>query len=248
MYINEYGNPNDPILILLAPMMVSGADLHGLMSPFFEAEYYIIAPDQGGHGKAGAYISADDEYRQLKEYLLKNNYTDIKLVYGASLGVAVGWRLFMDDAFNVEHAWFDGVALSEKPARMAEILIGKMFKKKKKKLEKTHVEASKSLVSMYGYDFAKMMTQNFERITSDDIDAICHACCNYDMKVLTAEQQRKLHLEYGEKDFDLKLSKKSLPKYLPNVAPMIRKGYPHCGYMAAHTKEYVEEMEEFISD
>ena len=80
--------------------------------------------------------------------------------------------------------------LSDKPSRMAEILIGRLFKKRKK----------------------------------------------------------KLHLEYGEKDFDLKLSKKSLPKFLPNVRPVIRKGYPLCGYMAAHTKEYVEEMETFICD
>ncbi len=247
MYINEYGDPNDPKLILLAPMMVSGADLYNLMSPYLKGKYFIIAPDQGGHGKAGAYVSADDEYGQLREYLLKNGYTDIKLVYGASLGVAVGWRLFMDDAFNLEHAWFDGVALSKKPSRMAEIIVSKMFKKKKKKLEKTHVEASQSLVNWYGYDFAKMMTRNFERITFDDIDAICYACCHYDMKVLTDKQQRKLHLEYGEKDFDLKLSKKSLPKYLPNVKPVIRKGYPHCGYMAEHTKEYVEEMESFIT-
>lgn len=246
MYINEYGNPNNPKLILLAPMMVSGTDIYKLMSPHLKGEYFIIAPDQGGHGKAGAYISADDEYRQLKEYLQKNGYTDIKLVYGASLGVAVGWRLFMDDAFNVEHAWFDGVALSGKPSRMAEILVSRMFKKRKKKLDKTHVEASQSLVDWYGYDFAKMMTKNFERITLDDIDAICYACCHYDMKVLTTEQQRKLHLEYGEKDFDLKLSKKSLPKYLPYVKPVIRKGYPHCGYTAAHTKEYVEEIEMFI--
>ena len=246
MYINEYGNPNDPKLILLAPMMVSGSDLYDLMSPYLKGQYFIIAPDQGGHGKAGAYISADEEYKRLKEYLQNKSYTDIKLVYGASLGVAVGWRLFMDETFNVEHAWFDGVALSEKPSRMAEIMVGRMFKKRKKKLERTHVEASKSLVSMYGYDFAKMMTKNFERITLSDIDAICHACCNYDMKVLTTEQQRKLHLEYGEKDFDLKLSKKSLPKFMPNVKPVIRKGYPHCGYMAAHTKEYVEEMESSI--
>lgn len=246
MFINEYGNPNNPKMILLAPMMVSGSNLYDLMKPYLKGEYFIIAPDQGGHGKAGAYVSADDEYRQLKEYLQKNGYTDIKLVYGASLGVAVGWRLFLDDAFNVEHAWFDGVALSEKPARMSEILISRMFKSKKKKLEKTHVEASKSLVNWYGHDFAKMMTKNFERISFEDIDAICHACCNYDMKVLTTDKQRRLHLDYGEKDFDYKLSKKSLPKYLPNVKPVIRKGYQHCGYMAAHTKEYVEEMEKFI--
>ena len=247
MFINEYGNPKDPKLILLAPMMVSGSDLYNLMCPYLKGNYFIVAPDQGGHGKAETYVSADDEYRQLKEYLIKNGYTDIKLVYGASLGAAVGWRLFMDDAFNVEHAWFDGAALSGKPSRVAEMLVSRMFKKKKKKLEKTHVEASQSLVNWYGYDFAKTMTKNFERITSDDIDAICYACCHYEMKVLTTKQQRKLHLEYGEKDFDLMLSKKSLPEYMPNVKPVIRKGYPHCGYMAAHTKEYVEEMERFIS-
>lgn len=248
MFINEYGNPNDPKLILLAPMMISGSDLYSLMSPYLKGEYFIIAPDQGGHGKAGEYISADDEYRQLRAYLQKNGYTDIKLVYGASLGVAVGWRLFMDEGFTVEHAWFDGVALSEKPSRMAEILISRLFKKRKKKLERTHVEASQSLVNWYGYDFAKRMTKNFERITLNDIDAICYACCHYDMKVLTPEQQRKLHLEYGEKDFDLKLSGKSLPKYMPEVKPVIRKGYPHCGYMATHTKEYTEEIETFISN
>ena len=248
MFINEYGNPNDPKLILLAPMMISGSDLYSLMSPYLKGEYFIIAPDQGGHGKAGEYISADDEYRQLRAYLQKNGYTDIKLVYGASLGVAVGWRLFMDEGLTIEHAWFDGVALSEKPSRMAEILISRLFKKRKKKLERTHVEASQSLVNWYGYDFAKRMTKNFERITLNDIDAICYACCHYDMKVLTPEQQRKLHLEYGEKDFDLKLSGKSLPKYMPEVKPVIRKGYPHCGYMATHTKEYTEEIETFISN
>jgi hypothetical protein len=27
---------------------------------------------------------------------------------------------------------------------------------------------------------------------------------------------------------------------------VIRRGYAHCGYMAAHSKEYVEEIERFI--
>jgi hypothetical protein len=67
------------------------------------------------------------------------------------------------------------------------------------------------------------------------------------MKPLSKEQQAKLHLEYGEKDFDLKLSRKSFAKYLPDVKVVIRKGYPHCGYMAAHTREYVEEIEEFVN-
>ena len=33
MFINEYGDKNDPLVLLLAPMMVSGEDLYQLMHP-----------------------------------------------------------------------------------------------------------------------------------------------------------------------------------------------------------------------
>ena len=71
MFINEYGNRNDPTIILLTPMMISGSDLYDQMSRYFRGSYHIIAPDQGGHGKAGAYISADEEYQTLKSFLLE---------------------------------------------------------------------------------------------------------------------------------------------------------------------------------
>ena len=45
MFINEYGNRNDLTVILLAPMMISGSDLYGQMSQFFQDSYHIIAPD-----------------------------------------------------------------------------------------------------------------------------------------------------------------------------------------------------------
>ncbi len=247
MFINEYGNRTDPTIILLAPMMVSGSDLYGLMKPFLRASYHIIAPDQGGHGNAGGYISADDEYRGLKAFLLEADCRTVEMVYGASLGVAVAYRLFMDPAFTVRHAWFDGVALCE-DARFAEWFMKKMFRNRKKKLARAHAEASPSLVKMYGYDFARIMTKNFERITESDIDAICHACCHYNLRKLTEEEQAKLHLDFGEKDFDWKYSKKTVPVYMPKAKLVIRKGYAHCGYMAAHPKEYTEELEAFIGN
>ena len=89
MFINEYGNRNDPTVVLLAPMMISGSDLYGQMSQFFQDSYHIITPDQGGHGKAGAYISADEEYQTLKSFLLETECMTIELLYGASMGVAV---------------------------------------------------------------------------------------------------------------------------------------------------------------
>ena len=45
MFINEYGDKNDPFVLLLAPMMVSGEDLYQLMHPYFKHNYHYIAPD-----------------------------------------------------------------------------------------------------------------------------------------------------------------------------------------------------------
>lgn len=245
MFINEYGSRDDPTIILLAPMMVAGSDLYQLMKPHLIGSYHIIAPDQGGHGKAGIYHSADNEYKDLKGFLLEIGCTDVELIYGASLGVAVAYRMFLDADFTVHHAWFDGVALCRN-ARFAEWFMKRLFRSRKRKLGKTRVEASSSLVKMYGFDFAKMMTKNFERITVADIDAICHACCHYDLRQLTDEEQRKLHLDFGEKDFDWKYSKKTIPVYMPKAELVIRPGYAHCGYMAAETEKYVKAIEMFL--
>ncbi len=245
MFIHEYGNKSRPLVVLLAPMMVSGEDLYRLLSPYLREDYHIIAPDQGGHGRAGAYISAEEEYKALKQYLLDSGNTEIELVYGASLGVALGYRLFLDPDLTVRHAWFDGVALCRN-AGYPEWFMKILFRSRKRKLARTKTEASPSLVQMYGYEFAKMMTRNFERMTVSDIDAICHACCHYDLRKMARDGQARLHLDFGEKDFDWKYSKKTVPVYMPEAELVIRPGYPHCGYMAAHTKEYVEEIEAFI--
>ena len=50
MFINEYGSRDNSTVILLAPMMISGSDLYGQMSQYFQGSYHTLAPDQGGHG------------------------------------------------------------------------------------------------------------------------------------------------------------------------------------------------------
>ena len=37
MFIHEYGDKNDPLVLLLAPMMVSGKDLCRLIHPYLDA-------------------------------------------------------------------------------------------------------------------------------------------------------------------------------------------------------------------
>ena len=79
-----------------------------------------------------------------------------------------------------------------------------------------------------------------------DIDRICYACCHYNLRTLTREEQKKLYLDFGEKDFDRKHSRKTVPVYLPGAEAVIRPGHQHCGYMAEKTKACVEEIEAFM--
>ena len=106
------------------------------------------------------------------------------------------------------------------------------------------------VIGWFRYQVSERYLRNilfFERITLEDIDNICHACCHYDLRKLTDEEQKKLHLDFGEKDFDWKYSKKAVPVYMPNAKLVIRPGYQHCGYMAAEPKAYVEQIEAFMS-
>ena len=79
MFINEYGDKNNPLVLLLAPMMVSGEDLYQLMHPFFKHEYHYIAPDQGGHGKAGADFKRQFTVESYRQFFLDAGYPDVKV-------------------------------------------------------------------------------------------------------------------------------------------------------------------------
>ncbi len=84
MFIHEYGRKEDPLVLLLAPMMVSGEDLYRLMHPHFTDNYHFIAPDQGGHGKAGADFKRQFAVDSYKQFFRDAEYPDvqIKLVEG----------------------------------------------------------------------------------------------------------------------------------------------------------------------
>ena len=62
MFINEYGSREDPTIILLAPMMVTGSDLYQLMKPHLEGSYHIIAPDQGGYAHCACMAAETEKY------------------------------------------------------------------------------------------------------------------------------------------------------------------------------------------
>lgn len=227
-------------------MLVSGKEIYDLMIPYVKGKYCFIAPDQGGHGKAGAYVSADTEYQELKRYLLDNDHRQIKLLFGASLGAAIAWRLYNDDDLTIGKAWLDGPSFSN-GSEAAKWFLSNMFRKKQKKLNGEGIKRSDSFVKDYGADYARIMYGNLARFTQQDISAVSNAFFDYEMQPLSKTKKEAIHLEYGEKDPVFMLAKPAIAKYLPGIKVMLRKGQTHCGYMAAQPQKYVEAIEAFIN-
>lgn len=246
MYINEYGDSKAPKILMLHPMEVSGENLYNLMKSCFRGNYCYIAPDQGGHGKSEHYVSQIDEYQTLSEYLLRNGYSEIDLLYGASMGCSIAVLLMQDSRFKIKKVWLDGAWISDKSGLLG-FLMKIMFLKKLKSFCKNPEVEPTGLIHMYGKKMGYLMRDNFVKFSANDIKRICHAFTHFSFENKNLIPQENIHIEWGEKDINLKVSAKGMKKYFPKVVATIRKESGHCGFMVQDTEKYVKEIESFIN-
>ena len=110
-----------------------------------------------------------------------------------------------------------------------------MFNKKLQKMILSSLVVSTAIIFtpvIYSFDY-------------DDNCPIILSVAHAEIKTFT-ESGRAMY-SFGENDPDLKFfSKKTIPIYMPKAEVVIRKGYNHCAYMAAHKEEYVKEIEQFM--
>ena len=105
MYIHTHGIKGDPVIILLHPMGITGEKMYEVLGSKFEGRYHFITLDMGSHGsEKRVFRSAKAEAAALHNYLQQNGLTQIRLLYGASLGCAVSLHLLAYGDLNIEHA------------------------------------------------------------------------------------------------------------------------------------------------
>ncbi len=246
MYINTYGNKKDPVILLLAPILVCGENIYQLMKPYFASPYYVIAPDHGGHGNAGCYVGLGDESKELRNFLIDKEIKNIDLVYGAGLGSVLAMRVLRDPSFEVGHVWLDSCAMKESPM-LQEMKLKHTYRKWKKEQNDSYGEAAEALVKLYGDKLAGIMSKNLIRVTANDLDTMAHVSFQYDYTLLAEDKQEKIHLEYGEKEPDLAMSKAAIEKMMPKVKPVVRKGCGQFGYLMNNTEFYVRDMQMYMN-
>ncbi len=203
-------------------------------------EYRFIIPDLSGHGEAAGevYESAAEEARVLVQYLLEHGVSEVDLGFAASLGGVVLFEMLNRGEVKFKRLFFEGASFYEN-AKLGGFLMTKIMLAKQKKGLKSPKLAVEKMSKMFGNQAGKVMAERFLRMDPLSIKNIVRDCSNVRLPEMDAEMQKSCVFSYGEKDSDLRLAKRKIPKKYPEAKLVVNKGYGHCERMVKDAERYV---------
>ena len=246
MHIHTHGSKGDPVIIILHPMGITGEKMYEIVGSKFRGEYYFITPDMGGHGsEKREFRSARAEAAALHNYLQQKGLTQIRLLYGASLGCAVSLHLLRYEDLNIEHAYLDGAPVARLSAVMRRIF-APVLVWQQDMIIRNREKGISDFVKRYGRDIAEHMADSFLKFDKETIYHIGRDCVVGNTPYLSRELQQRISFDWGEKELYTKTSMPLVKKIWPDAEVIVRPGMEHCEAMA-QVPDYVEKIEERIN-
>ena len=233
-------------MLLIHPMLASSESMRRyLVENILKEtnEYRFIIPDLSGHGEAmiEVYVSAAEEARTLTQYLLEHGVTKIDLGFAASLGGVVLFEILNRGEIRFRRLFFEGVSFYEN-SRLGGFLMIKIMLAKQKKGLKNPKLAVKKMSKMFGQQAGEVMAERFLKMDPLSVKNIVRDCSNVRLPKMDVEMQKSCVFSYGEKDSDLRLAKRKIPKKYPEAKLVVDKGYGHCERMVKDAEEYVRRV------
>ena len=246
MVIHDLYPEKSKVMLLIHPMLTSSEAMRSyLVNNILKEtnEYRFIIPDLSGHGAAmnEVYVSAAEEVRILTQYLLEHGVTKIDLGFAASLGGVVLFEMLNRGEIRFRRLFFEGVSFYEN-SRLGGFLMTKIMLAKQKKGRKDPKLAVRKMSKMFGDQAGAVMTERFLKMDPLNIKNIVRDCSNVRLPKMDAEMQKSCVFSYGEKDSDLRLAKRKIPKKYPEAKLVIAEGYGHCERMVKDVEGYARRV------
>ena len=246
MHIHTHGSKGDPVIIILHPMGITGEKMYEIVGSKFRGEYYFLTPDMGGHGsEKRKFRSAKAEAAALHNYLQQKGLTQIRLLYGASLGCAVSLHLLRYEDLDIEHVYLDGAPVARLGAVMRGIF-APVLVWQQDMIIRNREKGISDFVKRYGRDIAEHMADSFLKYDKESIYHIGRDCVVGNISNLSRELQKRICFDWGEKELYTKTSMPLVKKIWPDAEVIVRPGMEHCEAMA-QVPDYVEKIEERIT-
>lgn len=234
------------VMLLIHPMLASSEPMRTFLVENIlkeTNEYRLIIPDLSGHGEAAdeIYESAVEEARILTQYLLERGLNEVDLGFAASLGGVVLFEILNRRKIKFRRLFFEGVSFYEN-AKLGGFLMTKIMLAKQKKGRKDPKLAVKKMSKMFGRQAGEVMAERFLRMDPLSIKNIVRDCSNVRLPKMDAEMQKSCVFSYGEKDSDLRLARRKIPKMYPDVKLVVDEGYGYCERIVKDAAGYVRRV------
>lgn len=246
MVIHDLYPEKSKVMLLIHPMLASSESMRTFLVENIlkeTNEYRFIIPDLSGHSEAmnEVYISAAEEARVLTQYLLKHGVSEVDLGFAASLGGVVLFEILNRREIKFRRLFFEGVSFYEN-AKLGGFLMTKIMLAKQKKGLKNPKLAVEKMSRMFGSQAGEVMAERFLRMNPLSIKNIVRDCSNVRLPKMDMETQKFCVFSYGEKDSDLSLARRKIPKMYLEAKLVVDKGYGHCEKMVKDAEGYVRRV------
>ena len=238
MIIHTHGDPNSPAIVLLHPMLLSGRIMYEMLGQKIPGSYFIISPDQAGHGEdRDEAFSPSRDAAELRQYLLSRGITRVELLYAASMGGLTAMQLLKLGGIRFRAVHLDGIPLADSGPvrRITASLRMLVFWKKARK----DPDAAARLVP---YEFGRRMVDQLAGLPRRNVWRIGTLCASGCAVPLEERICGRMTFEWGEKEINLAEGKPLAEKLYPRARIIVREGLGHCSYMSQDPEAFALEL------
>lgn len=244
MKMHVYGpcGQDCPAVLIIHPMLSSASSMRAALCDHMGPGLRFLMPDLSAHGDEASapYVSAEEEAASIHEWLTSRGLSRLSLGFGASLGGVILFELLRFPDLSFDQLFIEGVSFySGGPvARVGGAILSRVMVAKHRKAARDPEAGARKLAHLYGEQRARAMVASFAAMSEESIRAIVRDCSHVSLPPLSPDIQRRCTFAYGEKDSDLRLARRVIPRLYPEAELRIWPGSGHCEHMSRDSVDY----------
>ena len=254
MKMHTYGDYGDdsPTVLLVHPMLSSASRMKDAVADHMGSGLRFLIPDLSAHGDetSAPYVSAAAEAASIHEWLTSHGLSRLSLGFGASLGGVILFELLRFPDLSFDQLFIEGVSFySGGPvARVGGAVLSRVMVAKHRKAVHDPEAGALKLARLYGEEAAQAMVASFSAMSEESIRAIVRDCSRVRLPPLSPDIQRRCTFAYGEKDSDLRLARRVIPRLYPEAELRVWPGWGHCERMSRDSVAYGAMLRDLVTE
>ena len=242
MHVYEAVEDDCPTVLLIHPMLSSASRMKAAVADHMGSGLRFLVPDLSAHGdEAGVpYVSAAAEAAAIHEWLTSHGVPPLSLGFGASLGGVVFFELLHFPDLSFDRLFIEGVSFySGGPiSRTGGAILSHIMVAKHRKAMHDPEAGVRKLARLFGEEVARPMAESLAAMSEESIRAIVRDCSRVTLPHLSPDVQRRCTFAYGQKDSDLRLARRTVPRLYPDAELVVWPGWGHCERMSRDSRAY----------